>query len=217
MKIIGVPSFFHRYSLIKKISVFSKFNFVDLQRIARNTTLEEYKKGEIICKQGTPAEAFYCLISGRVRGYSVDPNGQKHNVEFIRRGMHFGVAPLLTKESHPKNFEVFNDAIILRIENDDFQKILNSHPQLGVELSRSLSKEIQSKAGQCKTTFERKIISIYSPVKGSGVSTYAINLALSLQHETGKKVVFVNIAIFAILSAGLNPPAPPVKSNIFLA
>jgi NTE family protein len=119
--------------------------------------------------------------------------------------MHFGVVPLLTKKKHPQNFEVFNDAIILRIEDDDFQKILNSHPQLGVELSRSLSKEIQSKAEKSKTTFERKIISIYSPIKGSGVSTYAVNLALSLQNETRKKVVFVNIATSATQDPSVLP------------
>jgi len=37
------------------------------------------------------------------------------------------------------------------------------------------------------------VISVYSPVKGAGSSTYAANLALSLQKETGKNVILVNL------------------------
>lgn len=193
MKIIGIPSIFQRYALVKKISIFSKLNFIDLQKIARWAEVEEYQKGELICKQGDAPESFYCLISGRLRAFSTDSNNKKYNVEFIRRGMHFGIVSLLTNENHAQTCEVFNDAIILKFEKERFQKILKSFPQLSVELSRSLSKKIYNRASQTKSTFESKIISIYSPIKNSGASTYAINLALSLKRETRKKIVYINI------------------------
>ena len=40
---------------------------------------------------------------------------------------------------------------------------------------------------------KQKALVYDSPVTGTGSSTYAINLALSVQKETGKNVIFINI------------------------
>lgn len=194
---LGLSSLFQKYSLVKQIPIFSKLNLFDLQRIAQKANLIEYKKGDIICQQGKPADGFYCLISGRVQAYSLNADGRKSDVEFIHRGMHFGIISLLTGEHHSLSYEALNDSIILKIDKDDFEHILNAVPQLGVEMSHSLSKRIRSKRAKSKFIFESSIISIYSPVKGSGSSTYAANLALSLERETRKKVILVNISTIA--------------------
>lgn len=194
---LGLSSLFHKYSLVKQIPIFNKLNLFDLQRIAQKANLIEYKKGDIICQQGKPADGFYCLISGRVQAYSLNIDGRKSDVEFIHRGMHFGIISLLTGEHHSLSYEALNDSIVLKIDKDDFQHILSAVPQLGVEMSHSLSKRIRSKRAKSKFIFESSIISIYSPVKGSGSSTYAANLALSLERETRKKVILVNISTAA--------------------
>ena len=83
--------------------------------------------------------------------------------------------------------------IVLKIDKNDFGEILKATPKLAVVLSQSLSRRIRSQVTRTKTDFESSIISIYSPIKGSGSSTYAINLALSLQRETNKKVLFMHL------------------------
>ena len=115
-------------------------------------------------------------------------------MNFIRRGTHFGIISLLTGEGHSLTFEAINDSIVLKIEKDDFEGILKGIPQLSVDLTQSLSKRIRRRGRRTKTIFESMIISIYSPVKGTGSSTYAVNLALHLQAETSKKVILLNIA-----------------------
>jgi len=189
----GISSFLNRVTFIKQIPVFKSLNWFDIQKIARKATVAEYKKGDIICHQGTPPDFFYCLISGRLQAYRTNAEGHKENIEFIHRGQHFGIISVLTGENHSLNFEAINDSVILKISLDDFQNILKSLPQLGIEFSQSLSKRIRSKVTGSKSVFESTIISVYSPVKGTGSSTYAINLALSLQKETKKNVILVQI------------------------
>ena len=186
-------SIFHRYSLIKQIPLFSKLNLFDLQRITQKSTIVECKKGDIVCKLGTPSDGFYCLISGRIRAYAVNSHGQKNGVEFIRRGMPFGITSLLTGENHSMNYEVLNDAIVLKIDKDYFQTILKSIPEIGIELSHSLSKRIRNKIIPDKFNSESKIIAVYSSLKDTGSSTYAVNLAFSLEKETHQKVILVSI------------------------
>ena len=184
----------NRLLIARQIPIFSKLSWLELRAIARKCKLVEYKKGDVIYRNGSPADAFYCLISGRLQGYLSKINGEKINTEIIARGMYFGVDSLLVGENHSYTVEAINDSVILRIEKSDFEGILKAVPHLGIELSHSLSRRIKRGfSGPRISPDENIIISIYSPVKGSGSSTYAINLALSLEKETAKKVIFVSI------------------------
>lgn len=188
-----IPSFINRFNLIKQIPIFNQLNWVQRQKIARKAIISEYKKGDRIAKEGNPADFFYCLVSGRVQSYSMGPEGEKENIDFLHRGMHFGIISILTGENHSHNFEAINDSIVLKIAKADFHALLKSMPQLGIELSQSLSKRIRGKVQGAKSIFESMVISVYSPSKGTGSSTYALNIAMSLVQETHKKVIFVNI------------------------
>jgi len=189
----SLPSLISRFNFVRQIPVFSKLSWLQIRKIARSSQIVEYKKGDIIRRQGDPADAFYCLVAGRIQAYTLSPTGKKENVESIHRGRYFGIISLMTGQSHSLNFEVINDSLILKIPKDDFHIILKSMPQLGIEFSQSLSQRIRENVTQTKSLLQSTIISIYSPVKGAGSSTYAFNLALSLQRESGKKVIFVSI------------------------
>lgn len=189
----GISSIINKYLIVRHIPIFQKLNWFELHIITSKCTLGEYKKGDLICKKGTPSDAFYCLISGRVGAYNIGSQGQKEQIELIHRGMHFGIISLLTGEKHSLNFEAINDTTILKINKDDFSSILESIPRLGVQFTHSLSQRMRSKLVSSKSIFESTIISIYSPVRGTGCSTYAVNLALSLERETNKKVILLNI------------------------
>ncbi len=185
---------FNRFTVAKQIPVFRNLTWFELHTIAQKCTLVEYKKGESICKEGSPPDAFYCLVSGRLQTYNLLPSGHKDNVEIILRGMHFGIISLFTGLSHSQTVEALNDSIVLRIPKEDFLIILKKIPHLGLEFSQSLSHRIRNKVTNDNSIFQSYIISIYSPVLGSGTSTYALNLALNLEKETGKKVILVTLS-----------------------
>ncbi|MCK5180251.1 MAG: cyclic nucleotide-binding domain-containing protein, partial [Candidatus Omnitrophica bacterium] len=189
----GFTSLINRINLLKQIPIFEKLNWFDLQRVARKVVVAEYKKGDLISREGAPPDFFFCLVSGRLQAYTNASDGGKENIDFIHRGMHFGIISVLTGENHSMSFEAINDSVVLKVSEEDFQAILKAVPHLGIELSQHLSRRIRRKVKGGQSIFESTVISIYSPVKGAGSSTYAANLALSLQKETGKKVIYVNI------------------------
>jgi NTE family protein len=196
----ALPSFFNKLSVIKQIPIFEGLNWFELNRIARRVELVEYKKGDVVCKQGDPADAFYALVSGRVYSYTLTSSGLKEEVDFILRGMHFGVISALTGENHSHTYEAINDSVVIKINKDDFAQVLKGTPKLAVALSQSLSRRIRSHVTGTRSTQESTIIAVYAPVKGSGSSTYAVNLALALKAQTNKKVLFLS------LSSDLNDP-----------
>src|SRR5208283_5911866 len=127
----ALPSFFNnKLPLLKQIPIFQGLNWFALNRVSRNVEIIEYNKGDIICQQGAPADAFYALVSGRVYSYHLNSAGHKEEVDFILRGMHFGIVSTLTGESHSHTYEAVNDSVVIKINKDSFYQLLKSIPRL---------------------------------------------------------------------------------------
>jgi predicted acylesterase/phospholipase RssA/CRP-like cAMP-binding protein len=191
----ALPSFFNnKLPILKQIPIFQGLNWFELNRISRYVDLVDYNKGDIICQQGAPADAFYALVSGRIYSYTLNHAGNKEDVDFILRGMQFGIISTLTGENHSHTYEAINDSVVIKINKDSFSLLLKSIPHLAVALSQSLSQRIRSQVTHTKNTQECTIIAVYAPVQGSGSSTYAVNLALSLKEQTDKKILFLTLS-----------------------
>ncbi len=186
-------SFLHRCSLVKRIPVFSGLSWFRVQSIARSGEIILYKKGDIVSRKGNAPDFVYFLDSGRLQSYSPDASGGKDDIEFIHRGMFFGIISTLTGQEHSQTFEAINDSIIFRIPFTAFRRLLKQAPRLGIKFSKILSQRIRSKLTRTELVSRSTIISVYAPIAGSGGSTYAVNLALSLSKETGRRVIWVSI------------------------
>ncbi len=190
---LQITAFFKRCALIQEIPIFSRRNWLDIHRIATHAHLRHYKKGQIVYRHGEQPSDFFCVISGRIQGYTLDDAGNKIDVEFFRRGMYFGIVSLLTGKPHSMTMAAVNDSTVLRIEKDDFHSLLKSIPQLGVEFSQNLSQRIHQRIAKKRSLDQHVILAVYGPTRGAGSSTYAFHLALALKQQTHHEVVFVRI------------------------
>jgi len=180
--------------LIRQIPIFAGLNWFEARRIAACARLLEVRKGQKIYQAGDPADGLYCLVSGRVQAYCLTRNRERCDVEFFRRGMVFGVISLLTGEPHSMTFEAVNDSRILFIPKDDFVGIFKHSPHLGVEFSRNLSRRLQERSLRGRKKSLSKILSVYSPVRQTGNSTYAFHLAYQIACQNGSSVLLMKIA-----------------------
>src|SRR5262249_22098489 len=128
------PFFNSKQPFLKQIPIFQGLNWFELNRISRYVEVVEYNKGDVICQQGAPADAFYALFSGRVYSYSLNSAGHKEEVDFILRGMHFGIISTLTGENHSRTYEAVNDSVIIKINKNSFSQLLKTTPKLAVAL-----------------------------------------------------------------------------------
>ncbi len=180
--------------LLQQIPLFASLSDSQLDFIGGLSRVVEHEKDEIIYTQGDPPDAFYCLISGRVRATVRTPSGKQEALDNLHRGDFFGMTSLLTNEPHSVTTQAINDSILLKIRRQDFEQILKEIPDVAIYLSTTLSRRLRQKDGSIKKVFESTLISVYSPVKETGRTMYAINLAVSLKTETGKRVILVDIS-----------------------
>lgn len=182
-----------KFSIVKQLPLFSELNFFEKSLIAKKCELEVFKTADIIYREGDVPDAFYCLVSGRVKLFVKSKEGREQTLEYLSRGKYFGIISLLTGEPHSVTVEVINDSVVLKIKKEDFDYILQRIPKLAIDLSQSLSRRLKRKDLHQKTVFESTVISVYSPVKGIGKTLYALNLAISLHQETLKRAIFLQI------------------------
>ena len=179
--------------IVEEIPLFADLSLSERKVIKRMCVLIEYKKGEIIYQEGSPADAFYCVVLGRVAIYSRGKNKEETVLEYLHRGKYFGIISLLTGEPHSVTAKVINDCLLLVIKKEDFDFILNKVPRLAIDLAHTLSRRLKRKDIHPKTIFESTIISVFSSYSHAGKTVYALNLALSLYKETNKSTVILDI------------------------
>lgn len=179
--------------ILQQIPLFTGLSAKEYSLIKERVNLIEYKKDQIIYEEGAPADAFYCIVWGRVVIYTRDSYANVTVLEYLHRGKYFGIISLLTNDSHSVSTKAVNDSLLLVIRKDDFTLILKKIPRLAIDLSQTLSRRLKNKSLHQKTIFESMIISVFSSHSQAGKTVYALNLALSLHKETRKSVIILEI------------------------
>lgn len=177
--------------IIDYAPLFADLNLFEKKLIMQKSKVIEYKKGDVVYAQASPPDAFYCVITGRIK-ITIDGK-QREPIEYLNCGKYFGMISVLTGEPHSVNAVAANDSKILRISKEDFHVILDWIPRLGVELSKTLSRRLRKKEKTEKKIFESTILSVFGVNGGFGRTMYAVNIALGLRKETSKNIILVGL------------------------
>ena len=185
-----------KIELISQIPLFAGLSVEGKGIIEHYSSLVEYKKNQIIYQEGEAADAFYCIIWGRVVVYGHGPAGQEVILEYLHRGKYFGIISLLTKEPHSVTAKAINDSLLLVIRQADFDLVLKKIPGLAIDISSTLSRRLKNKDLHPKRIFESEIISVFSSYSQAGKTVYALNLALGLAGQSKKSVIILDVCPF---------------------
>jgi len=100
---------------------------------------------EIICQQGSPADAIYIIESGAVETVTYSPDSKLSRlVAVMSRGDFFGELSLFTKNPRLATIRAREATRILRIEQDDFLRLMKEIPELGLFFSFNLARRLHS-------------------------------------------------------------------------
>lgn len=178
---------------LKDVPLFTGLSAQELDYIKKKSSFIEYKKNQVIYKEGSAPSYFYCIIRGRAVISTFDRAGKQQILEYLHRGQYFGIISVLTGESHSVTAKALNDCLLLIIPKVAFDGLLKKIPQLAIDLSKTLSRRLKRKDIHPKTIFESLIIAVLSSYPQAGKTVYASNLAFSLSKEARKKSIIVDI------------------------
>lgn len=132
--------------LLQKTPLFARLGFDETQRLAELVRIERWKRGQLVVEQDSLGQALYIVRRGEVAVYDRDASGARHEVSRLGEGELFGEMSLVDDLLASADVEVESDeAELLVIPRDGFEKLVESDDRLAVKVYRSF----------CRTLSER--------------------------------------------------------------
>lgn len=97
-----------------------------------------FQTGQIIVTQGTPGQAFYLILSGRVE---IVRDGQ--SLGAFGPGDFFGEMSLLDHAPRSATIKALEPTVCLMLSSWDFKALLEKHPSIAVKLLEILSRRLR--------------------------------------------------------------------------
>jgi CRP-like cAMP-binding protein/membrane protein YdbS with pleckstrin-like domain len=125
----GMPKV--RADELERIPLFARLSRKERRIIAEMFKPHEYQTGREICLQGQPGREAYFVKSGELRVTRVDAQGiVQPDVDRFGPGSFFGQTSLLVGEPRDATVEVVRTAIVLSLEQSEFDALLEEYPSI---------------------------------------------------------------------------------------
>ncbi len=95
--------------------------------------------GELVVRQGDRPEFFYVVERGRLRVFRETAEGIRTHLTELQAGDYFGEVALVTGQPRSASVEALEDAVLLEINQEEFDRILDHNPRLARHIIQQLS------------------------------------------------------------------------------
>ena len=113
----------------------------DLKLLTRHKTEQNYKKGEIIFREGAFPSGIFFIMSGMVKKYKLDHEGREQIIYVASAGELIGYHAILEEDRYPDSAAALETGRIGFISREDFLFALQQSPVLSKRLLKTLSHE----------------------------------------------------------------------------
>lgn len=123
---------------LARVPIFANCTPDEIAAIAGVAQESRFAPGQIIVTQGTPGQAFYLVLAGRVEivrdGTSLGAFGP---------GDFFGEMSLLDSAPRSATIRAIDDTQCLMLSSWDFKSLLERHPSIAIKLLEVLSRRLR--------------------------------------------------------------------------
>ena len=95
--------------------------------------------GTRIVSQGEAPEFFYVIQTGRVRVFRETEDRIQTNLTELGPGSYFGEVALVTGQPRSASVEALEDATLIKVSKDEFDRLLDQNPQLARHIIQQLA------------------------------------------------------------------------------
>lgn len=127
---------------LSRFDIFASLDVEELHEVAYITDKVQAQKGQHLFYHGYEMEKLFFIISGTVKIYRTDEEGNEQIVNFFQKGEMFPHHGLFRTDNYPANSIVFQDAILLVIHKSDFENLLMKHDRIALKMFNYLGSVI---------------------------------------------------------------------------
>ena len=116
-------------SHLRSVPIFAPLTKDFIDHLRDRVELIRYQPGQVICRQGDPADSFYLIRIGFVKISEQRPGGEMI-LAYLGRGGFFGEIGLLAGGTRTASCTALDHVEVVRITGEDFQAMLERFPQV---------------------------------------------------------------------------------------
>ncbi len=124
------------------------FSRTSLEDLAKNGNVNDYKKRQVIYKEGSHPHYLYFILKGKVKTYKTHEDGKDLVMDLYNEGDFFGYVSLLEGSAYKENAETIEETELALIARKDFEQLLNNSPATAQKLIGLLAKNLVEKKEQ---------------------------------------------------------------------
>ena len=134
--------------MLELVPLFSGLDEQDLLKLESGATVRSYPRNTIIINQGEESNNLYVILEGRVKVFLGSEDGREIILDFLDADEAFGELALIDGERRSATVMTTEASRIAMLPQRHFLECLKSHPDMSINLMRTLSGRIRSLAGQ---------------------------------------------------------------------
>lgn len=139
-------------STILQHPFFERLELADQERLIAQSHEQQCSAGELLIRQGQPAERFFLVLKGRVKLYRISTDGQEKVVEIIQAGQTFAEAVMFMQRSeYPVCAETLEAVQLISFPNRLMLTLLEESPQTCLHLLGHMSMRLHQRLGELET------------------------------------------------------------------
>lgn len=123
---------------LARVPIFSHCTAEEVATIAGVAQESHFHPGQIIVTQGTPGQAFYLILEGRVEILR-----DSVSLGALGRGDFFGEMSLLDQAPRSATIRAIDQTTCLMLASWDFKAVLERHPSIAIKLLEVLSRRLR--------------------------------------------------------------------------
>ena len=131
-------------NMLKRISLFEeiKNDNESLEILSKIFTSRTYRAGETIIKEGDLGSEMFIVASGEVEIQKRTRAGDNYTVIKLKaaHNVFFGEMALIDDDKRSATVTAMEDSEFLVVDKKGFLKMGNDHPQIGLPITRAISK-----------------------------------------------------------------------------
>ncbi|GAB4283157.1 MAG: Crp/Fnr family transcriptional regulator [Marinilabiliales bacterium] len=123
-------------------SIFSILSEAEKEELSKHMIISQYKKGDVIYKEGDKPSGLLCLSQGKVKIFKEGVGGREQIVRMAKPVGFIGYRALFAEENYIASAIAIEDSTVCNIEKNSLLRIVKSNPDFAMIIIKSLAREL---------------------------------------------------------------------------
>lgn len=136
------PDDFDLCGFLAKSSLFGGLSTPELARVSISCQVRRFARGDLIFRAGEPCDAFFMVVTGRVKLFLLSPAGQEKVVEIISPGQSFAEALVFLDKPYIVSAQALADAVLVSVSKQGVIREIQQDSHIALHMLAGISKRL---------------------------------------------------------------------------